>query len=73
MNKVPFALRMFGGSWYTIRALAEKLAIEHGIEDPQPIMFRYEGWGLMGFPPRIACNVKYISGDSITDLGRVKG
>ena len=75
MNQIPVLLRMFAGDWMSIRVKAQQAAMNNGIEyaDQREDNFRYDGWGLVGFPPRIACNVKYIHFDTgnVVDLGRI--
>ncbi|MEM9118495.1 MAG: hypothetical protein AAGD09_11500 [Cyanobacteria bacterium P01_F01_bin.56] len=72
MSPVPFFLRFVGG-WQTIREhLAEECQLRNiPSADKEPNRYRYDGWGVMGFPPRVACNITYFPehGDPF-DLGR---
>jgi hypothetical protein len=75
MKPIPFLLRAFGG-WQRIKDQIDQVA-DRG-DDPlvpyslAPDLYRFDGWGLKGFPPRLACNVKYFPPDTneTIDLGR---
>ena len=73
INPVPFFLRFVSG-WPSIKAKVNDWAIANAYPtyDENPTAYRFSGWGSVGFPPRLACNV-YFSGpdvDEPLDLGR---
>jgi len=75
MNPVPFLLRFVGG-WASIRDQVTARATSEGLWSytANPELYRFEGWGTAGFPPRLACNVKYFADSGeILDLGRIVG
>lgn len=72
MNPVPFVWRIFGG-WNRIKASVDNQA--SGMSLPtysqSPTLYRFSGWGVTGFPPKLACNVRYCPGSpQEVDLGR---
>ena len=75
MNQIPAVLRLFVGNFSTIQQRAAQKAFDRGINynEQTEENFSYDGWGLVGFPPLIACNAKYIHFDTgiVTDLGRI--
>lgn len=77
MSQIPTIFRIFAGSWATIQQRASQEAVKYGfiLSQQKSENFRYDGWGLVGFPPRIACNVKYVDFETgnVTDLGRITG
>lgn len=72
MNPAPIMLRLWGG-WQSIRQQVDDWAIANGYETytAAPEQYRFYGWGTVGFPPRIACNVLLFRKDADTvDAGR---
>ena len=72
INPTPWFLRFFSG-WKTIKDKVDFWAKNFGVAtySEQPTDYRFEGWGTVGFPPRLACNVKHIPSEN--DLGRMVG
>lgn len=72
---VPWLLSFIGG-WGSILAQLDNVAESRGCWSygARPTQWRFSGWGTVGFPPRLACNVYYFteSGEMI-DLGRFSG
>lgn len=62
INPIPWPLRWAAGSWQNIRAQADTWAAEQSFPSysEAPEAYRFHGWGLVGFPPRIACNLTYF-------------
>lgn len=72
MNPVPFFLRFVGG-WQWIRRDLIQVGYRQQLVpyDQDPMRYRFDGWGSVGFPPRLACNVTYYGKDGQTlDMGR---
>lgn len=54
--------------WNAIQKELIDYCKKHNIPSPEkmPNLFQYDGWGLVGFPPTIACNVSYwVSHDKL--------
>ena len=51
--------------WNAILAELAEYCHDRHLPSPyiEPKLFRYDGWGLLGFPPTIACNVSYFVGN----------
>lgn len=75
INQIPAIFRLFAGNFSTIQQRAAQKAFDMGItyNEQTAENFRYDGWGLVGLPPRIACNAKFIHFDTgnVVDLGRI--
>lgn len=71
MNPAPFVYRFVSG-WKGIEASVNRQAIARGLPTYGKAKYRYrfEGWGVAGFPPKLHCNVKYFGDGAIVDMGR---
>jgi hypothetical protein len=73
MNPVPFVFKLWG-RWDSIQNKVDDWAAARGYPPyrQSPEQYQFSGWGTVGFPPRIACNVKYLPppGAPIVDAGR---
>jgi hypothetical protein len=65
MEQIPWFLRFAAANWISIRAQLDLWAQDNGYVpySQEPKRYQLHGWGLLGFPPRIACNVIYHDGD----------
>ena len=75
MNPVPWFLSFISG-WPTIQSQVGLWASSHNkpLPEESPNSYRWHGWGTVGFPPRLACNVIFFEKDGTqTDLGRFVG
>ncbi len=75
MNPVPWFLKIASG-WPQILVQLNSVSNYKGWPpySAEPTRYRFSGWGLVGFPPALACNIYYCPpvGD-IIDLGRFVG
>ncbi|WP_035992534.1 hypothetical protein [Leptolyngbya sp. KIOST-1] len=74
-NPTPFLLRLVGG-WPSIAAQVDTIARDRAwpTYSEAPTRYRFSGWGTVGFPPALACNVYYFPVDGpMVDMGRVVG
>lgn len=72
MKLPPWFLHIFG-KWQSIADQCDRWAERNGHvpysqEDQR---YRFSGWGTVGFPPKLACNVLYFSDTGPIDLGRI--
>ncbi|MBW4484905.1 MAG: hypothetical protein KME14_20410 [Tildeniella torsiva UHER 1998/13D] len=63
MNPVPFLMRFVSG-WPAIQAEINNFAVRRGLPtfNREPKRYRFHGWGTVGFPPQLACNITYFHG-----------
>ena len=75
ISPIPFFFRLFGG-WKAIESQVNTWASvnEKASYREIPDFYRFDGWGTVGFPPVVACNVKFRPGTQFEcDLGRLVG
>ena len=78
MNALPYAaqaaLRLFGG-WTSITNQVNEWAVKNDkpTYSTAPTKYQFSGIGVVGFPPKVAFNVKYIDGltGQVLDLGKI--
>lgn len=71
MNPVPFLMR-FASGWNDIKAEVNDFATQRQLPtyDNVPLKYRFEGWGTVGFPPRLACNLVIFLEDQAIPVGK---